>query len=127
MPTVRRLIDPNTRDYVLTLGEYEEDIGVTSKVLARVATRKGSIAPLPSFGSELHTIKGPIPGYERLAERYVAACLDDLVQAREVNNLQVDVSVERSSGTAALCLDINFRDRRGRRQRVPYTFRLTGS
>lgn len=127
MPTLRRRIDPQRRDYVLTLGEYEEDIGVTSKVFARVATKKGSVVPLPSFGSELHTIKGPIPGFEQLARRFVENAVSDMIRAREISSLLVDVSVDRSGPDAVLCLDINFRDRRGRAQQVKYSNRLIGS
>ena len=127
MPTLRRRIDPNTRDYALTLGEYEEDLGVTSKVVARVATKRGSVVPLPTFGSRLHTIAGAFPGAVQLAERYTLECLRDLVRAREVNQLKATVTIERSAGTALLCIDIEFRDRRGRPQKVPYVHRITGS
>jgi len=127
MPTVRRQLDPTLRDYVLTLGEYEEDAGITSKVWSRMATKKGSIVPLPSFGSLLHTIAGPVPGWEELAKRYTVQCLDDLVRAREVNGLKVTPSVQRTGSNALLCLEVVFRDRKGRRQRVPYTYRMTGS
>ncbi len=123
MPTARRLIDPATRDYVLSLGEYESDIGVTSKVLARIVTRRGSVVPRPSFGSLLHTIKGPIPGFERLAVRHVEDCVNDLVRAREVNRLKVEVTRNGS----ALELAVNYFDRRGRKQTVRHTHRLIGA
>lgn len=123
MVTARRLIDPNARDYVLSLGEYESDIGVTSKVLARVVTRRGSVVPKPSFGSRLHSIKGPVPGFQTLAERYVEECLDDLVRAREVNKLSVDVARNGS----VLDLTIVYYDRHGRRQTVRHSHRLTGA
>lgn len=127
MPTLRRRIIPKTRDYALTLGEYEQDLGVTSKVLARVATKRGSVVPLPTFGSRLHTIKGAFPGATQLAERYTRECLQDLVRAREVNELSVTAPVDREAGAALLCIVIEFRDRRGRPQKVPYTHRIIGS
>lgn len=126
MPTARRLIDPSSRDYVLTLGAYESDIGITSKVLARIATRRGSVRTLPRFGSMLHTIKGPFPGFEKLGERHVHDALADLVATREVNRLKVRVSRGGSPVNAALELDVEFFDRRGRRQTVRYTHRVQG-
>ncbi len=120
---VRRNIDPVSRDYVLHLGGYVGDVGLTSKVISRVATRRGSIVMLPTYGSRLHTIKGPVSGFEVLTESYVHEALDDLVQAREVNDLRVTVQRNKS----ALDISIDYRDRRGRRQTVPYTHRMTGA
>ena len=125
MPTARRYIDPNSRDYVIVLGEYTPDVGITTKVFSRIATKRGSVAVLPRFGSLLHTIKGPFAGFDKLAERHVKDCLADLVMRREVNRLKVIVTRGASQpGTATLDLDVEFYDRRGRRQRVNYTHRL---
>lgn len=127
MPTIRRRIEPSSRDYMLRLGEYEGDDGVASKVLTRIVTKRGSIVPLPNFGSLLHTIRGPIPGYETLAKRYTLECLSDLVRSREVNDLTVTVARTRSASNASLDITVDYRDRRGRRQTVRHTHRLTGA
>lgn len=126
MPTARRRIDANLRDYVLTLGSYEPDVGITSKVHRRIATKRGSIKVLPRYGSLLHTIKGPFAGFEKLAERHVHDALADMVGAREVNRLKVTVRRGGSAVNAALDLDLEFYDRRGRRLTVAYTHRVQG-
>lgn len=124
---VRRDIDPQTRDYTLTLGAYDKDASVTSKVSSRLSTRRGSIVLLPGYGSLLFTIKGPVPGWEQLAIRYSKQALDDLVRSREVNNLSVLPQLGSDDRGTFFNLIVAFTDRQGRPQRVTFTHRLTGA
>jgi hypothetical protein len=127
VPSIRRDIDPQTRDYTLTLGSYDKDATVTSKVTSRMGTQRGSIIPLPNYGSRIHTIKGPVAGWQRLVRRYTEEALADMVRAREVNALVIESEVESNETGALLVIILSFRDRRGRPLRVRYTHRLTGA
>lgn len=120
---IRRHIDPVSRDYTLTLGQYDEGLGVTSEVISRVVTRRGSIVALPSYGSTLYTIKGPVAGFETLAKRAVEVALTDMLRSGKIRRLSV--SVQRAG--SVLDLSIHFYDRRGRQQTVNVTHRMTGA
>lgn len=124
MPTTRRYMDPNTRDYVVASGEYQQDDTPASKVTARLRTKRGSIKVLPNFGSLLHTIAGSFAGYDLLAKRYATECLDDLVKSGEIRELVVDVD---KTVRSALVIIVSYRNRRGRKQTVRHTHRLTGA
>lgn len=119
---IRRYADPETLDFVLVHGAPRGDLTLATDVLRRLATRRGSIATLPNFGSRLHTIRKLVRNVHRLGEHYVRDALADLVASRRIRDLEAKGTADRTR--AALLVEVSFRDRGGSTQTVRYTHRV---
>lgn len=119
---IRRYADPETLDYVLERGAPTGDPTLATDVLRRIATQRGSIPTLTTFGSRLREIRKLGRGVERQAEQYVRECLGDLTQSRRIRDLAVKATADRTRG--ALFFEASFRDRAGSTQTVRYTHRV---
>ncbi|MCC7542349.1 MAG: hypothetical protein IT379_39390 [Deltaproteobacteria bacterium] len=119
---IRRYADPETLDFVLEHGAPKGDPTLATDVLRRIATRRGSIPTLTTFGSRLHTIRKLGRGVERQAAHYIREALADLVASRRIRDLASKATADRSRG--ALLVEASFRDRGGSTQTVRYTHRV---
>lgn len=116
----RRYISPTTRDYVVTGGGFRADDGIVSKVYLALATRRGSCAVYPEFGSRLHLVRKADERGRREAIAYATEALTHL--AGEVNDLEVTATVS-SARVGAIELEVAYR-LGDVQQRVPFTQRV---
>lgn len=117
----RRYADPETLDYVLEHGAPKGDPTLSTDVLRRLATRRGSIPTLKTFGSRFHTIRKLGRGVTRQAAFYAREAVTDLVKSRRIRDLQVKALV---LPRGALSIEVSFRDLAGNTQTVRYTHRV---
>lgn len=116
----RRWISPTTRDYVVTGGGFQGDSGVASKVYLALATKRGSSAVYPEFGSRLHLVRKADERGRREAIAYATEALTHL--AGEVSDLEVSATVS-TDRVGAIELEVAYR-LGDVPQRVPYTQRV---
>lgn len=120
----RRWLDPQTGDYVVENGGPRADTTHASKILLRLRMKRGTCAVLPSLGSRLHLIKTMTPGSKRLARAYAFEAIDDLIKAKEIRNVEIDVETSIVAGTASLEIEVRFFDSDNDPRSVTYSHRL---
>jgi phage gp46-like protein len=88
----QRLVDAETRDYVVSSGGLQNDTGFTSKVVLALGTRKGSCTFFPEFGSRLHEVQTADERGRKLAEKFAWQAVEHLVD--QVDALTVEASLK---------------------------------
>lgn len=102
------LIDPTTRDYVLTGGKLTQDPagGLANAVYLRLMTPLGSYWAEPALGSRLHELQREkdVARVARLAQQYAEQALAPLLTAGRAQSIVV--SVVRQPGRLLLSITI---------------------
>ena len=105
-------IDPKTKDLLLKDKQLVEDPTMSTAVLLRVTTHRGSVPGLPWFGSRLHTLTTLGDTTARIAEGFLLESVGDLVNSGRIRNVAVHAEVD---GTA-LKWELSWEDQADRRQ-----------
>lgn len=116
-------LSPATRGVVLDRGTPREDLSAISDVLVRLHMKRGSCPLLKTLGSRLAKLEKLDNNAKRFANDYCAEAVADLVERGDVRELATDVQFS-TGGRVTFVLQ--YRDRSGKAQAVPYTYR-TGS
>ncbi len=87
-------IDPSTKDLAILNERLVEDTTMSTAVMLRVTTERGSVPGMPWFGSRLHTLTTMGDVSVRLAEGYLLESVGDLIRADKVRNVTVRADVE---------------------------------
>lgn len=117
MPIIRPWQNPTTKDYIVELGSPREDKTHASDVYRRIATQRGSVPTLPTFGSRLHTVTHIQKNTKRLVESYIREAIADLVASRAIRDVVITVTV----GAATIEATVDFTDRSGAQDAVAWS------
>jgi phage gp46-like protein len=105
-------INPEKRDLLIMNEQLVEDPTMSTAVMLRVTTQRGSVPGLPWFGSRLHTLTTLRDTSARIAEGFLLEALGDLVRTDKIRNVNVEAEVD---GTA-LKWQLSWEDQASQRQ-----------
>ncbi len=104
-------IDPITKDILIEKQRLVDDDTMTSAVLLRVNTHRGSVPGMPWFGSRLHTLTTLGDVSARVAEGYLLESVSDLIQEDKIRN----VTVRATTDGTVLKWELSFEDQADQR------------
>lgn len=113
-----------TGEVVLENGRYVEDVAFSTELVSRLRTRRGSIVPLPNYGSRLHEIKKTTSDAAVLAEKYASIAVQPMIDQRKIRSATFTATVQRTSPGAYLLIECVYRDQLGTRRSLQYNHRL---
>ena len=105
-------LDPTTKDLLLMNKQLVEDPTMSTAVLLRVNTRRGSVPGLPWFGSRLHTLTTMGDTTARIGEGFLLESVADLIRDGKIRDVNVRAQVD---GTT-LKWELSWEDQADRRQ-----------
>lgn len=105
-------LDPTTKDLLIHNKQLVEDPTMSTAVLLRVTTHRGSVPGLPWFGSRLHTLTTLGDTSARIAEGFLLESVGDLVRDGRIRNVHAKAEVD---GTA-LKWELSWEDQADKRQ-----------
>ncbi len=104
-------INPLTKDFAIEKQRLVEDTTMSTSVMLRVTTHRGSVPGMPWFGSRLNTLTTLGDTSPRLAEGFLLEAVGDLITAGKIRNVTVRAEAE---GTA-LKWELSWEDQADRR------------
>lgn len=113
-----------TGEVVLVNGRFAEDEAFSTELVSRLRTRRGSVIPLPTYGSRLHTIKKATSDAAALAEKYCDIAVRPMIDQGKIRSATFSATITRTYPGAYLLIECVYRDRQGRRQTLEYNHRL---
>ena len=105
-------LDPEKRDLLIKNQQLVPDETMSTAVMMRVTTHRGSVPGMPWFGSRLHTLTTLRDTSARIAEGFLLESVGDLVRAGKIRNVNVKAEVD---GTA-LKWELSWEDQADQRQ-----------
>ena len=90
-------VDPSTKDLLLVNSQLVEDPTMSTAVMLRATTHRGSVPGMPWFGSRLHTLTTLGDTTARIAEGFLLEAVGDLINAGKIRDVTVRAEVD---GTA---------------------------
>lgn len=113
--TKRPLLDPATRDWIITKGRLEDDETHASTVLWLLDHHRGTSAAYPDVGSRFWTIRKILPNTPRTVEIMAFEALNPLIRDRKITNVE---AAARRAGQVLIELKVNWRDHKGKKNAI---------
>lgn len=113
-----------TGEVVLENGRYAEDQAFSTELISRLRTRRGSVIPLPTYGSRLYEIKKTTSDAAALAEKYASIAVQPMIDQRKIRSATFTATIKRTSPGAYILLECVYQDQLGTRRSLQYNHRL---
>jgi hypothetical protein len=117
-----RVIDPDSRDWVMVKGERKVDPTLLSQVLFLIALEFNSSPAFPGLGSKFHLIGKITEDIDTVLSQEAERCLKPLTDANVIKDLNTKVTItEQPAAETLIEMLIEFKDAAGRPAQVVFT------
>ena len=122
---ISRVIDPETRDWVIVQGQRQIDDSLISRVLFLVALEFNSSPAFPGLGSKLHEIKKITPDIDVVISQEIERTLKPMADEGELVDLVVTTTVTNQERIdPSIETKVSWRDAAGKPQSTKYEVQL---
>jgi len=105
-------LDSSMKDLLIRNKQLVGDETMSTAVLLRITTQRGSVPGLPWFGSRLHTLTTMGDTTARVAEGFLLESVGDLIRDGRIRN----VNVRAETDGTTLKWEMSFEDQADRRR-----------